>query len=249
MAISTGAALLGAAVIGAGSTLFAASSAKKAAKTQAAGYDQATALQREMYQTTRRDLRPWRKTGGVALTELADLYGLPTAGRPTPSGVSRDVTREDRQEAAQSRFFTSPGYEFTLGEGERAINRYAASRGKYASGAAGRQLTRYATGLASQEFGNYANRLANFAGMGQTAATNTGRFGASAGANMAQYAAGAGTARASGYTGAANAITGGIQDFAYGAAKYLQPQQASWMNPDTGMNIRYGAQNPTWWMS
>ena len=277
-----------ASAIVAGASLFGARSAKKAASAQARGFERAGELQYKQYQQTRADLAPWRKTGKVALTELADLYGLPVEGRiddapagaggplrprpkrtknpmagegnyiaayrgasprdiarweqerdamaQPPSPVAEAGTREERQQGAMSRFFTSPGYEFRLGEGIRALERSGAARGKLNSGAMGRALVEYGQGVASQEFGSYANRLAELAGGGQTAATDTGRFGAAAAANQGQMIANAGTARASGYTGAANAITGGIRDFAYlyGSGAFNRPNEGYVPSEDRG---------------
>lgn len=211
-------ALFTAAIVAAGAiggALIGSSASKSAASTQAEASYYAADLQQKQYEQTREDMAPWRETGEVALAELADLYGLPTEGRPAGEG-----TREERQTAAQDRFFTSPGYEFRLDEGIRAVERSASARGRLGSGATERELTRYGQGLASQEFGNYANRLSSLAGQGQTATAQTGAFGAQAAQTQGQYVADAGTARASGYTGSAEAITGGIRDLSYLGSRY-----------------------------
>ena len=69
------------AIISGGFSLLSANAAKKAASTQATAFERAAELQHEQFLTTREDLAPWRRTGTVALTELADLYGLPVEGR------------------------------------------------------------------------------------------------------------------------------------------------------------------------
>lgn len=74
MALSLGAAILGAAVVGGGAALV-------AGKAQADAAGDAASLQAQQFQQTRTDLAPWRNVGKVALTELADLYGLPVEGR------------------------------------------------------------------------------------------------------------------------------------------------------------------------
>lgn len=260
-----------------GSSLFGAYSSSKAAGTQAAGYRYAADLQMQQYQQTRSDLAPWRETGGNALAELADLYGVglnygetgggydPNEPEMIPDPNWRDLTggivqkqapmirnpayvapgegtREGRQEAAFDRFFTSPGYQFRLDEGIRALERSGASRGKLNSGAMGRSLVEYGQGLASSEFGNYANRLASLAGTGQTAATTTGQIGIAAAGQAGMFMGQAGTARASGYAGAANAVSGGVENamYMYGSQAWNPyQQQASWKNPDTGQIWRY----------
>lgn len=212
MAISLGTAILGAAVIGGGASLL-------AGKTQADAASEAAALTDKRFQMTRADLAPWRDVGAVALTELADLYGLPIAGRPTtaatPQAGTAAPSRETRQAAATDRFFTSPGYKFRLDEGIKAIERRASSRGRLSSGATGRELVRYGQGLASAEFGSYANRLSSLAGSGQVATTATGQIGAASAANQGNLMVEAGTGRASGIAGFANAFSGGAENLLY----------------------------------
>ncbi len=80
-----------------------------------------------------------------------------------------------------SGFFTSPDYQFNLDQGQQAIDRSLAARGRSLSGAGVKEGQRYASGLASGEFGNYVNRLFTAAGLGNAATTST----AAAGQNMA----------------------------------------------------------------
>jgi hypothetical protein len=70
-----------------------------------------------------------------------------------------------------------PGYAFRLGEGMKALERVQAARGNMLSGGALKAGQRYAQDLASQEYGNAYNRLANIAGLGQTATTQAGTAG------------------------------------------------------------------------
>ncbi len=75
-----------------------------------------------------------------------------------------------------------PGYQFRLNEGNKALERAMAARGQFSSmnPAAAKALQAYGHDMASQEYGsafdryninqgNIYNRLANLAGMGQTA--------------------------------------------------------------------------------
>ena len=59
----------------------------------------------------------------------------------------------------------------------KALERVQAARGNMLSGGALKAGQRYAQDLASQEYGNAYNRLANIAGLGQTATTNAGTAG------------------------------------------------------------------------
>lgn len=126
-----------------------------------------------------------------------------------------------------------PGYQFRLQQGEQGINRAAAARGGWNSGATLKALAGYNSNMASQEYGNaYSrfntdkttqfNRLASLSGIGQIANTAVGNAGnnaygtiASAGANnanrMANASYNAGEARASGYVGQSEAIGSGIK--------------------------------------
>jgi hypothetical protein len=96
-------------------------------------------------------------------------------------------------------FMTEPGYQFRFEEGQRALDRGAAARGGLLSGGYGRKAIRYGQGFASNEYANVYNRIANIAGLGQTAGGQAGQT-ALYGAGMMGNAAGnAGFARASGY--------------------------------------------------
>lgn len=125
-------------------------------------------------------------------------------------------------------FFASPEYKFNLDEGQRAIDRSLAARGKALSGAGVRAGARYASGLASSEFSNFYNRLASQAGIGQTAAGSTAAAGAQAAGNIGQayMANGANQAQAAGnmYAGINNAVQGGMQN--YMLMRYLNQKQA-----------------------
>lgn len=118
-------------------------------------------------------------------------------------------------------FQTDPGYEFRLGEGQKALESSAAARGGLLSGAAAKALTKYNQNFASNEYQNaynrftndqtnIFNRLANIAGVGQTATNQLGQ----ATQNYANQAGDAiqygGTSRASGYANQANIIGGGL---------------------------------------
>lgn len=108
-------------------------------------------------------------------------------------------------EPDMSAFFTSPGYQFRLDEGEKAIQRSAAARGGLVSGATLKSLNNYAQGTASSEFGNWYEQLSRMAGLGGAATNTTVAAGTNAANSMGQYAQNAGNARGSGYIGVANA--------------------------------------------
>jgi hypothetical protein len=77
MAISTAAAIIGAAVVGAGaSAISGANAAKKAANASNYAADQNAAVSREIYNQTRSDLAPYNAAGQGALTALMTRLGL-----------------------------------------------------------------------------------------------------------------------------------------------------------------------------
>ncbi|MGE5621438.1 MAG: hypothetical protein ACM3VY_00275, partial [Candidatus Bathyarchaeota archaeon] len=230
--ISAGTAALIGGGMALGGSLIAANAASDAADTQAQAATNAAGaqlqatretnqLQKDIYDQNRADLAPWRDAGTTALSQLAALTG---------SGG------EFNHKFGLSDFQADPGYQFTRQQGELAIDRANAAGGRYASGAAIKDLLNYNSGLANQTFndsfnryqtdqGNRFGRLASLAGIGQTATGQTVNAGqtmaGNVGANtMAGTAASnnalmsGAAARASGYVGGANAISGGLNNAA-----------------------------------
>lgn len=89
-----------------------------------------------------------------------------------------------------------PGYQFRLGEGNKAINASMAARGLSGSGAALKALTRYGQDYASGEYNNAFNRQSNLASMGQNAANNLSNVAGSYGSNLSNNYMGLGNAQA-----------------------------------------------------
>lgn len=212
------AAMVGAAVVGGGMSMMAADTQAGAAENAAGMQAQATAMsvqeQRRQFDLMRSDMAPYRETGASALQQYGALYGV---------GQNGPLSQEEMK-AAQDRFMTTPGYEFRMGEGVKALDRSAAARGGLRSGGYGRELTRYGQGVASAEFENYANRLAGIAGMGQGATTASATMGMQSAANIGNtmqsgaaqqgnYLMQSGTARASGYAGVGQAATGAANNY------------------------------------
>lgn len=102
----------GAAVIGAGASIV---SGNKAAKAQEQGNAQAIAEQRREYDLTRTDYAPWRTAGAAAVNKLMSAYGLAPATGTGATGTGST--------GAYGGFFTSPGYQFRMDEGLKAIDR------------------------------------------------------------------------------------------------------------------------------
>lgn len=214
------AAIVGGAAISAGSSYMAgnaqADGARDAAGLQAQAQMQATAESRRQYDTLRTDLAPYRETGANALQQYGALYGI---------GQDGPLSADDMQ-AARDMFQTTPGYEFALEEGQRALDRSASARGTLLGGGYGRELVRYGQGMANQEFNNYADRLAGLATMGQNSSAQTGTAGMQSagqvgnalmtGANMQGTSLqNAATARASAYAGVGQAAGNAANNYAF----------------------------------
>jgi hypothetical protein len=114
-------------------------------------------------------------------------------------------------------FFESPDYQFNLGEGQKAIDRSLAARGRSLSGAGVKEGIRYASGMASGEYGKFVDRLLAAAGLGTTGVSLSANAGMNAANNIGAAQMNAANTRASGYMNAAaginNAVQGGISNY------------------------------------
>lgn len=186
------------AAIGIGSAIAGGFGANKAAKRQAEAIDRATALEREMFTTTRNDLTPYREAGTQGLEALLPLLGLKDGGFD-PSGI---------EELLQSQ----PGYQFNLEQGLDAINKGAAARGDFYAPKTLKDLGKFQGGYASGTYDKILERLLGVSGMGQNAAVQTGNFGQQSAGRAGDLAIQGGNAAAAGIMGRTNAITGAAGD-------------------------------------
>jgi len=159
------------------------------AQEQADAAGSANALASRIYFDQRRDLKPFRKAGTAALNQLVDTY----------------LTGERD-------FKTSPGYDFRLQEGTKALERGAAARGRQFSGRQAKALTRFGQDTATADYDQNFNRLAALAGFGGQAVNAGNQAAAQYGANAGNAVLRAGDARASGYTGIGDGISSGINN-------------------------------------
>lgn len=100
-------------------------------------------------------LAPYSSTGVQSNTQTANLLGL--NGQPAA-------------DAAMSTFQSSPGYQYDVTQGLRAVDAGAASQGMLRSGATLKAEQTLGTNLADQDFGNYVSRLNSLSNYGITAA-------------------------------------------------------------------------------
>lgn len=134
-------------------------------------------------------------------------------------------------------FEADPGYEFRLGEGNKAIENAARARGQYFSPSTVKELTRYGQGFASNEFGNVYNRLAGLAGTGQTAVNNSSMLGQNFATNAGNNMMSAGNARGAAAIAQGNAWGNALSGFGNTYAQQntlkdlFKTQNSPWTTP------------------
>lgn len=117
----------------------------------------------------------------------------------------------------------TPGYQFTLNQGLKAVSNSNAARGLGVSGAALRGAADYSTGLAdstyNQQFSNYltqqdaiTNRLMGLTNIGQSSAANVGSAATNTGSSLGSNAIGAGNASGAASMATANAVGSGANN-------------------------------------
>ncbi|ARU23738.1 hypothetical protein RSSE_c3357 [Ralstonia solanacearum] len=229
-----------------------AGAASDAASTQADASNRASQLQWQQFQQLQNNLKPYMDLGTNTIPQLQQLLG---------SGA---LNRQFNFNPTQQQLEQTPGYQFTLQQGNKAIDNAMAAKGLSLSGAQMKGLDQYNTGLASQTFQqqynnalqqfstNYGvnsdqyNRLAALLGLGQNAAAGVGNAGIQTGTNVANLMTGAANAQAAGQIGASNAIAGGLSNLGSNAMLYglMRPQGGStggiyggWGNEMPGLGV------------
>lgn len=209
-----------------GSAAIGANASSDAAKQQANAANQASQTQMNIYNQTRGDLAPYTQTGTSALAQLQAMLngnGTGPGGNAFSQLQSLLGLGSGGVQGAMSTLQNLPGYQFSLNQGQQALDRSAASRGLLLSGAQLKDSQQFGQGLAQQNYGNYVSQLQNNLGqnfispleniaqLGENAGAQTGGIGSAAGQGIAQSQLAAGQAQASGTVGSANAIMGGLQ--------------------------------------
>jgi hypothetical protein len=193
--ISAGtAALIGAGVSGAagiGSSLLSSNAASSAA-------DKANAAQRQALEQSRADLEPWRTAGQGALPQLQNAAGQ---------------FGQEGYDAAMQQFHTSPGYQFQLDQGLRAVDAGAAAQGFGRSGAVLKAEQAFGSGLADQSFKDYYNRLFDLSKLGEGAATGSASASQNTGTGIAQTDLSEGSAQTSIYSNTAKGIGNTVNSY------------------------------------
>ena len=275
--IAAGAAALGAGVSG-GIGLLGSQQQSNAVKS---GSREANLLQLIALDRTRGDLQPYNAAGQGALGPAGMASGATgednalfdrntalrmsgvlgpeaEAGAPVQNiaGQLSGIYGPEAAQAAMANFQTSPGYQWRLDQGMRAVDAQQAARGMLRSGATLKAEQAYAQGLASDEynkylanadstygnyykradsaFGDYYTRLANLATMGQNAAAQQGTATQATGLGMANTAASAAGAQA----GIAGNLTSSLGSAVNGLFnnRAVQDQVKSWLAPSVPFN-------------
>jgi hypothetical protein len=115
-------------------------------------------------------LAPYSNTGVQSNTQTANLIGL--NGQPAA-------------DSAMSTFQASPGYQYQVQQGLKAVDAGAASQGLLRSGATLKAEQTLGNNLADQDFGNYVSRLNSLSNFGITAAGGQASTDTSAAGNQA----------------------------------------------------------------
>lgn len=121
--------------------------------------------------------------------------------------------------------FGSEAYKNRFDQGQRNMLRgLAASRGVLGGGQL-KDLERFGQDYASNEFNNEYNRLANMAGLGQTAVTQTGQWGMGTGPNLANLALAGGNTLSNYYSDMNNIGQGTLGNVTYENQRRRQQQE------------------------
>jgi len=220
-AVLAGGALSGASSLASG--LIGSSAATSAAKTQAAAARNASALQAAIYQNNQGLLQPFINVGQSALYSLQGALNL-TPGGSRPDGLPYNPTTSQLAAPFQptmAQLESTPGYQFTLQQGERATQNAYAAQGLGSSGAALKGAANYAEGLAGttyqQQFQNYLdqnrqifNMLSGLAGTGLSAGGALAGVGLQTGSQIGNTLTSGAAAQAAGQVGSANALTSAL---------------------------------------
>jgi hypothetical protein len=116
--------------------------------------------------------------GGQAQQPFQGNYNAASNGLIGSSGQLRDLLGQNGPQGSQSALTalqTTPGYQFTLGQGDKSINAAAAANGTLNSGNQLTALSNYNQGLASNTYQNAVGNAQNALGQyGSLATQNAG---------------------------------------------------------------------------
>lgn len=236
------------AVAGIAGSVIQGQASKSAANTAAASQQQAANLQAAQQAQTRADLAPYNQAGQNALNDYQGWYKVTADQAGNAFNLAQDHIP---QAMTQENLVKTPGYQFNLSQGMRAVANSNAAKGLGVSGAALQGAAGYATGLADSTYQNQFanqqtiyndyqnqassklnqlnaiyNQIGGVTTLGENAAAQTGNLGQQAATNIGNNLTNAGNAQAAGITGQANALAGGINSVGNAGINYLGIQNA-----------------------
>jgi hypothetical protein len=146
-----------------------------------------------------------------------------------------------------------PGYAFRMQQGVDALQASGAAAGNYGSGNLGTALATYGQNMGSNEYANaygrwqdQYNRLAQVAGVGQSATNTTGELGASSAATTGSNYVASANAQAMGQVNSTNSFLNGIagteNQIISGLGTYAKYQQQQSL-----LDQYKAAQNSSYW--
>lgn len=138
----------------------------------------------------------WNQTSETTPMEFS-AGGGSGGGNDMPGSIAHGDGETDF-----SSFFMTPDFLVRQQQGERAMDRRAASLGGYRSGGNDADHMTFGAQLGAEGYGSYLNTLLNLAGYGQQATGQVGASGQTFGSNIGSSAQHAGDMRASGYQNA-----------------------------------------------
>lgn len=159
-------------ILGGISAIAGISSANKAAKAQTSAansqlelgnqqldenrrqFDQTMARNETIYNDQVNRLAPFANNN----SQQALLFEMGLGGAPEGYQAYQDPAAYQREAFQREDFQTSPGYQFAVNEGQRAIEGSAAARGNLLSGRTLQDLQTQRMGIADQEFGQFQAR-------------------------------------------------------------------------------------------
>jgi hypothetical protein len=250
-----------------GGAAISANAAKGAANAQAGAAANAAQTQENLFNAQAAYAAPQRNLGYGADTLLAQLYGIPdpnaaganslysansagssfTGGNLMGGGTSGAPGTAGPGTPNYNAFLNSPGYQFSLQQGQSVINRQASANGSlYSSNTLG-ALGSYTAGAAGTQYNNYVQQLMGLAGLGGSAVAGTNAAAQNAGNNISSAQLSAGNANASGVLGSASAWNGGLKQGGNLLSNYLMNNGGnnnSVVNPGN-IPINYGDNGTT----
>ena len=184
---------------------------------QMAGTIAATAMQvaaqekaRKMAIDTANSVAPTITNSATTANALLDPYA--TTGTNAINALSNGLTESQLQ--------ATPGYKFTLNQGEQGVTNAAAARGLANSGAAEKGAASYATGLADSTYQNQFNDTNALAQEGYNALSQQGNNTMTAANNAGQIKMEGANGAMATTVGAGNALASGLSSLGNTASQY-----------------------------